>query len=539
MIRIALALALILVSMFPAYSVGAAEARSRRNVEIEWEAVDGATLYEVRITRKESENQKPVTFKMREPKWIANIKPGLYLMQIRSFDDRGVPGSWSPPSELQVRLPSVELSRPSAGETIKAQSESSERIILTWDPVPGAEKYKVHVRSANGQWQEEHEVSDPKWEVKVPVGQKLEWTVTAVDGKGELGESNAQPVQFTIHGPPLPPPAINPPLSKYVREVEWKPQPNAKSYSYQIEYQEPERKTWRKVEAKRNVASNKVPLNIARPSGRYRLKVQAHGENRDSSPTQVLEFETRGGFRDPASLDRAILRDSIDKPTNFYAIASYLITSINYTADNYDTSQRPSFEAIGGTGRVGLGYQHPDSVWGGFGIVDMSGFTISGQNFTFAAAEGHVTHRLELGQGGLLLGGFGVYYKELPMVKGSRFDGFGGMGKVKTIGPHGGFTYWLPLTDRYGLQINARAYYTLTGGSSLGGKAKSSLSYQYGLLGSYRLAPKWMGYAGYAFRKDNALYSASDDPQNFGDSGKTSSIDIQGHYLNLILEFSF
>jgi hypothetical protein len=49
-----------------------------------------------------------------------------------------------------------------------------------------------------------------------------------------------------------------------------------------------------------------------------------------------------------------------------------------------------------------------------------------------------------------------------------------------------------------------------------------------------------MGYAGYAYRDDTAQYAADPgDPQSFATAGQTNEINLQGHYLNLILEFSF
>jgi hypothetical protein len=251
----------------------------------------------------------------------------------------------------------------------------------------------------------------------------------------------------------------------------------------------------------------------------------------------MLDFETRGGFRDPAALETAILRDSMVKPTNFYAIASYLYTSINYSAVSREENNRSTFSASGGTGRIGFGYQEPEANWGGFAIVDLSGFTIGGQTFTSSSVEVHATRKLEFGQGGLLLFGTGLFSKELPGVKGNQLDGFGGLGKLRTFGPHAGFTYWQPLSQRFGAQVNARVYQTAFGSSYNGGTVQFSTSYQYGLLGTYRLSPAWMGYAGYAYRADSALFKAT--KSSYASEGKTDSIALQGHYLNLLLEFSF
>jgi hypothetical protein len=60
------------------------------------------------------------------------------------------------------------------------------------------------------------------------------------------------------------------------------------------------------------------------------------------------------------------------------------------------------------------------------------------------------------------------------------------------------------------------------------------------LLGSYRLNRAWMGYAGYAYRKDELRYDTDpSDPDSFARPGQVNEISIDGHYLNLILEFSF
>ncbi|MGE0527419.1 MAG: hypothetical protein AB7P49_10180, partial [Bdellovibrionales bacterium] len=517
-----------------------ADAKLRRNEQIEWEPVDDATLYEVQVQRKNADKQKPARFKTRDPSWSANIPPGIYLMQIRSYDARHVPGDWSPAEEIQVRLPDVHIISPTAGTVVPARKPDNEDVLLKWESLPGAKSYKVVIHSEDGKWEQTKEVNEPSLEVQIPVGSVYRWNVTAIDQFNEAGDAGGEDHVFELHGPPLEKPEIEKPRSKYVREVKWNPPPYTTRQTYQLFYRDPKKRKWEKVAAEDNVTQSRVELDISRPSGSYRLYVQAHGERRKPSPRARLDFQARGGFRSPAALENAILRDSIVKPTHFYAIASYLITRVDYKANNYDTGATSSFQALGGTGRIGLGYQDPESYWGGFGIADLSGFIIEKENFRFASAEVHLTRKMEFGQGGLLLFGTGVFSKEMPIVFGSEAEGFSGVGKVRNLGPHAGFIYWIPLNDRLGAQFNARAYYTLMGSASTGQSAQSSLSYQYGLLGSYRLGWNWMGYAGYVFRKDESAYEAnSNDPESFALPGQINTISIQGHYLNLVLEFSF
>lgn len=536
--------ALILFTIVFAFSLplaGEAQTRVRRNVEIEWEAVEAASLYEVQVIRKDDEKKKPLRFKVKTPKWSATIKPGLYDMQIRSYDDRGVPGSWSPPSELQVRLPAVIALNPQSNAVVKSKDGKSTEVEFKWEPVPGAAKYVFKAQTADGKWNKETESDTPSATIDVPVGEFVNWEAVAIDEKGDDGDKWDAPQTFELRGPALEKPAIEKPLSSYIKEVKWAPPEFAAKYDLELKFHNPKTKKWESIEKKDDHPEPLLKLDTSRPTGRYRLQVQAKADRREVSKPAQLDFEMQGGFKSSEDVENAIVRQSITKPYDFYAIASYLLTQISYKSKNYDENSGSSFkDAVGGTGRIGLGYQDEHSKWGGFGIVDLSGFVIGGQNFKFASLEGHLTRKLEFGQGGLLLFGTGLFSKELPIVLGSQSENLRGVGKTRGIGPHAGFTYWVPLSARFGIQANARAYYTLMGSASSGGKALPALSMQLGALGSYRLAKAWMGYAGYAYRADEARFeSQSGSTTSFASPGDINEVSVQGHYLNMILEFSF
>ncbi|MGE4132630.1 MAG: hypothetical protein AB7F86_13385 [Bdellovibrionales bacterium] len=510
--------------------------RVRQNVELELEEVPGASLYEIQVHRK-GQKDKPMRFKVENPKWAATIKPGTYSLQIRSYDDRGAPGDWSAPMDIQVLLPAIIVKSPEDKRKIESPDAKEQKVKLEWEPIPGARAYKLTMQNADG-YKLEKEVDEPHWEGEVPVGQNYQWNVAALDRTGELGKTSDAPYQFSIEGPALAEPEIRKPISELVAEVDVQPPDHAKTLDYELARLDAKKKKWILVERKAINADEKIKMDVARPSGKYRLTVEAQGPLRKPSKKSRLVFNMKGGFREPAAFENAVLRDALTKPSRFYAIASYLITQMNYQGANYDSDSGslPRFEALGGTGRIGAGYQEPYSNWGGFGIVDYSGFVIGGQNFKFASIEAHLTRKLELGQGGLLQFGTGLFSKELPIVLGSQSDGFSSVGKVRGTGPHAGFTYWMPLSGRIGLQANARMYYTLFGKSDTGANAGTAISYQYGLLGTYRLSRRWMGYAGYAYRLDEAQYASDDAGYN---PGGFNTISIEGHYLNLMLEFSF
>ncbi len=175
----------------------------RRNVEVEWEAVEGATKYEVQILRKEEKKGKPLRFKTKDPSWSATIKPGDYLMSIRSFDDREVPGEWSPESELTVKLPGIIANFPEANATVQSTNAATQTLNFRWESVPGAVKYKFKARTGSGSWTVEKEMEKPAFETSVPVGGFVNWEVVAVDEKGDEGDKWDAPLTFVLRGPPL------------------------------------------------------------------------------------------------------------------------------------------------------------------------------------------------------------------------------------------------------------------------------------------------------------------------------------------------
>lgn len=517
----------------PAY---AAEPRVRRNVEVEFETIEGASLYEVQIKRKDEKNGKWQKFKSNTPQWTANVKPGMYIMQTRAYDDRGAPGDWSPSADLKVRLPAIIINSPGPGEVIKSSSADSTEVKFSWEPIPGATGYRLTLKDAAGKVLEEKSLKEPLWEGQVPAGNAVSWNAVAIDENGEDGEVSSEAYQFQLKGPALEKPKIDKPYSKFVQEMTWSRSNYAERYSYTLSRYNAATKTWNQIEKIENLKDTKAVLDISQPSGRYRMTVTAHGNHREDSAPAQIDFAMEGGFKSQEEFDKAALRDGITKPTKYYLIASYLITRINYAADNYDYLTRVRFAATGGTGRLGLGYQPPRKKWGGFVIADYSGFVIEGNNYRFASAEAHITRKMEFGQGGLVQFGSGLFSKELPIINGTPVDGYEGLGRVRSNGVHAGFTYWQPLESRFGLQVNGRIYYGLIGKGN-GQDIEPAVSYQYGLLGSYRLDKNTTGYAGYAYRKDEAKYGVV--PANATGSGQVNSISIDGHYLNLILEFSF
>ena len=114
---------------------------------------------------------------------------------------------------------------------------------------------------------------------------------------------------------------------------------------------------------------------------------------------------------------------------------------------------------------------------------------------------------------------------------------------MQNYGPHLGVQLWRPITSRLGFQLQARAYVSLFGSAPNGESVTTAVSFQTGVLGTYRLNAQMMGYAGYVYRQDNSTYEASpyssSNPDSFANPGDLNSVKIGGHYLNLKLEYSY
>ena len=459
-------------------------------------------------------------------------------MQLRAFDDRGVPGDWSPPSDLIVKLPAVTPLSPAANEVRLARRDDDETVEFKWDALPQAKSYRVDVRAARGDFKTSLTPTGNAVAAKLPVADAYVWTVVAIDQDGRDGEVVTEPNRFALRGPRLGTPRPEAPLSRYVDRVGWAAVDHAEHYETELHVFDKKTRTWTAVDGPKSVDAGEYPLDISRASGRYRLSVTAVATNRAPSKRADLTFWAEGGFTDRDRMRDAQLRDSLNKPSKYYAIASLLPSNASYQSQYAETNSRVAFTGAGVTARVGAGYQTRDSAWGGFLIADLGQTAIGGRAFTSQSAEAHATYRLNVGHRGIALVGAGAFLKQLPLIIGSPTDGFTGLGRVSEMGPHLGVTYQLPFTDRWGLRAGARVYY-VGFGSTGGGALAGSVAHQAELLGTYRYGRDWTLIGGLGERHDAATWAAQPGTQSFARPGQTNTIAIDGLYLNLSVEFGF
>lgn len=513
----------------------------RRLVNFEWEPVEGAKHYEVELKQVKSDGAfgKTFNFKVKVADWNGRLTPGKYLMRLRSFDYRGVPGDWSEPSDFNVGLDIVKTESPAPDAKIKTDATDEMNVDFKWAAVGGAESYRFILTSEDGKTTIDETLKEPSFKAKVPVAQNYTWKVLARSPEGIESEATSV-ANFSLLGKPIAKPEIAKPESEFVRELTWKRPDHVTGFDvYILKYNE-QTKKWDKFQTFENYQTDSLAFDEKWPGGKYQVAIKAKSDLRPDSPIVNQGFTVRNGDRSPAAEYTALVRKSIERVSGWYGIASYLVTQMQFQGSNPEKNSIVSYDVLGGTGRLGAGWFDPNKAWGFLGILDLSGFSFKGQTQTFAAVELNAVYRYSMGDRGEMRLQMGPYFKQLPETIGDLFTGEYEYSTVTTAGPHFGGEYWYSLSPKLGLQFNAHLYLSLMKISTPNGQdIDPTLSTQFGVMGSYRFTPNFTGLVGYALREDRVAYKAISSTDTFAEEGDVNQSTIIGHYLNLFAEWAF
>lgn len=518
----------------------------RRYLELELEEVEGAKGYHVQVTRimPDGSRKKPFVFKLKNNQWAATLNPGQYELSVRSIDERGVPGEWSEPEKLVVKLQSPNIKNPMSESKIQADDTKSEKVGFEWEAVAGVESYVFRIYNSQGKVIKEEKVNNTSVKKELDVAQRYEWEVAAVFDEKLEGDPTPR-IAFDLIGPKL-----SEPKNKQVDDIntsviEWKSVDYAQKYELLLEKKN-EKGEWQFFD-KKSVAQQSVKYLKPLDTGMYRYKVIAQADRRVDSEPLYQEFKTTlYANRSPAAIEQIKSEQSFETKSRIFALASYYISMVNYSSQSIDTGNAIAYSAIGGTGRLGIGtWFKQDGAWGALLTADMSGFTVANQAQTYVSGFLGVAHRFRLGAVGQLRTQLGMGYRELPTTIAYAATGAPQISqtKVSSMGPSISTSLAYGLSRKLGMQLNASASPSLINmGTPNGQPQKTKLSYQLGVLGSLRLSEHLVGFMGYAYKIDSAAYGVN--TQSALSSGVTNfsgdnEVNISGHYLNLMLEYGF
>ncbi len=513
----------------------------RRLVNFEWETINNAKSYDIEIFQSNKKDSKKFSFKVKEAAWNGRLSAGKYQMKLRAVDSRGVPGEWGAPIEFDVNLENVVTKLPTANAIINSKDEKFEEVTLEWSPVGGAEAYLIELHGETTAFDKTDTTDKTSYKINLPVAGRFTWKVSAKN-TGGMASDAISVSQFSVLAAKIEKPKIETPESDFVRELKWSHPAYAEQFDYVVNRYNKQTKKWEPVVTGKDQKDSSVSLDEKAPGGDYKISVRAKSNLRQNSEVASQVFKVRNGARTPAAEYTAMVRKSIERMSEWYGIASYLVTQINYSSVYQETQTALSYSAIGGTGRVGLGWFSPASPWGFLSILDMSGFTYDGTNITFASLEASSVWRKTIGERGELRSQIGLYYKEIPGTIGDAFTGTISNELIATVGPHAGVEYWHSMTPKLGLQANAHLYMSALKMKTPNGQGiEPSMSTQFGFLGSWRFNSKFTGLMGYARREDRIKYKAGSLSSQFSSTSTSRSNEsvVQGDYLNFFAEYAF
>lgn len=507
------------------------------NVELEWEGVDSAKAYDLEI--KSTKNT--FKFQVKEPIWAGRLSPGFFKMRVRARDKRGVPGEWSEFQEFKVFLDAPEFMNPVSGSIIASGSNENQNVTFKWKKVSFAKKYSLDVQGLDSTFRKQVElINDDKATMEIPVATKFMATIRASNDTLGSNPEKDNVSEFIVSGKKIAVPVVTRPESLFVREIKWSKPEHAQAYSYVLEKLDAKSQKYNPFDENKELRTEAMPFKKEWPGGTYRLTVKAIANYRPSSESVSIKFTAKDGDRSEKAEELARLRESIERLSGWFGMASYLVNSVDYQNLNYDlTGTQVSYKAIGGTLRAGVGYVTKQKPWGYFVAAEASTLEVSGfGNVGYNMFEINSFFKIKPNDAGEFRQTAGLVYKELPDVT-SNFAGTVKNNSVlSALGFRYGAEYWLAITPKLGLQANAHIFPLIAGQTTTNGQAfVPSTSLQAGFLASYRWSKNLTTLMGYAYRTDKMEYKTAPALNFPAPAAEKNSVTLKGHYLNLFLEY--
>lgn len=519
--------------LYPKFAVSAAES----NVELEWEGVENAKSYDLEV--KSTKNT--FKFQIKEPIWAGRLSPGFFKMRVRARDKRGVPGEWSDFQEFKVHLDSPEFVNPTSGTIISSANNENQNVTFKWKKVFSGKKYSLDVQGLDSTFRKQVEVNnDDKATMELPVATKFMATIRAANEVLGSNPEKDSVSEFIVSGKKLAAPKLSAPESLFVREVKWSKPEFAQAYSYVLEKMDVKSQRYNVFDENKELRGEAMPFKKEWPGGIYRLTVKAIANYRPASESVSIRFTAKDGDRTEKAEELARLRESIERLSGWFGLASYLINSVEYQNLNYDlTGTQVTYNAIGGTLRAGIGYVTKQKPWGYFVAVEASTLSVTGfGDVNYNMFEINSFFKMKPNDSGEFRQTAGLVYKELPDLTSNFAGTVKNNSAISAVGFRYGAEYWLAMTPKLGLQANAHIFPLITGQTTTNGQAfVPSTSIQAGFLVSYRWSKNLTTLGGYAYRTDKMEYKTAPS-QNFpSPAAEKNSATLKGHYLNLFLEY--
>lgn len=557
-------------------SLSAAESAFKREVELSWDEVPGAKSYELEIKKVQKGKAGEVAIplvKIDKTSWKGNLPPGTYTLRLRTYDDRGVAGAWSDPSEFAAAYPVVKTLYPKNEAQIKTKETDEISVKLVWQKIPGTPstlKYLVEILGEKGKPTFSQTIEGNTLSTKLKVAREYRWRVSAAPPVGQKSDLPETPSSFVLWGPALNSPVITAPKDEFPIEIKWSKPDYATSYRVQVFAKRIGEKKWSSVFTEDQKKKEILSIPDGWLPGHYRMIVIADAPLRQKSKKASLKFKL-GDRKQRLTLVELTTKKPKVEPSekakekevaeeggrNTFARGAFLATSAYYESTNREKATRTTFAGRGfiGEGVFGLFYPGtwPGIITGG----EFDSFYINETKRVFFAVDGGFAGRFNLwGQAKTMLS-IGAFYKEIPSVVGlftttntttnsstppetdSKED------NIRAMGPIINWFYDQPIFGTplglVYLGLASKIYWNVYGLATPNKKKLDyRVSYRLGMLAGMDFGKFLRGLIGYQYQADRIAYFAESKEENQSSSAKSGDINeitMGQHHVSLILEY--
>lgn len=518
----------------PAHRAWARPEDNLRRLSFDWESLEGAQSYDIEIGRYgENKPYKSEVF-MPQNQWTGLLPPGKFWMRIRGRDDRGVPGEWSEKSEIVVKLPRVDVIRPSS-DTVLSGNTSKTDVLFEWKKVPLAQSYLFTIESESKLFRQTRELKTTNLRLELQTAMKYHWTIQAIDGTNPADPKEGTLSEFILEGPPLPSPTIDVPETTYVRRISFQKSADAESVDIRLQRYDPKKKDWLRVqEWPEQKTSFDFPLEW--PGGLYQIALRAQAKYRAPSPPAELSFEVSSESRTAERERQALLQKSLERNLGFLVRGQYIITQVQYQGVSYEGDAKPRFKALTGAAHLTLSKFAASKALGLQLGLGWGGILYNQRNTFLFEQEVSALWRNNLSYRWDLRLHLGLNRKDFPEATVDPDTDAITIATMNSVGVKIGSEVWFAWQRNLGLQMHG--YYTrsLQGASALGTKLDGGQSLTLGLLGNYRWTPKISLLGGYTYTQDSFSFAGYN---SITEKAGRNEISLTGHYLKLMVEYDF
>lgn len=272
---------------------GAGKNQEKVPVELEWEQIAGAKLYELEF--QDLTGHRITAFKSPSHIFKFKMKVGRYKVRSRVADERKVFGTWSTLNEFSVVPKPPYLGDKAVRTTAKLDPKTlTSEVIYHWGTAPGAEGFKLTIVDGNGAVVHEEVTTGYSYRAQLPAGE-YSATLTALGPEGINSQPVAIPGKVMIQSARLSAPEIlfekesQLPMRGEVPLLRWKPRSRS-VISGDLEYRYFFGDEWIPVQTFKKVTAQEVLLDKAMKPGRYRISMWAESVGLTTSAPTVYEF---------------------------------------------------------------------------------------------------------------------------------------------------------------------------------------------------------------------------------------------------------